>query len=269
MICGELKKKKIKKSNLNKKNKVGYKRNGIISFQNISFGYSSKKKVIKNLSLNFKANEAVGIIGPSGSGKTTLGDIFLGLYKPSKGKITFDKLNIHEPENNWNNLISYLPQEPFILDDNIINNITMGDLNNFNKENLDKALELSNCNEFVNKLQNRYNTNVGQRGIKLSGGQKKRIGIARAIYQNRPIILLDEATSNLDPENDKIVMNSINKLKKQKTILLITHKISNLKYMDKVIYINNGIIEKSGKPDLITKYILRKKILEFKNLSLD
>ena len=252
-----------------KKKKILYKNKSKIHFRNVSFGYSSKKKVLKNVSFSFDANQSIGIIGPSGSGKTTLGDLFLGLYKPNKGKIYFDNYDIHSSENNWNNLVSYLPQEPFMLDENIKNNIIMGSDNYFDKKNFKISVKLSNCIEFVKKLKNKFNTRVGQRGIKLSGGQKKRIGIARAIYQNKPILLLDEATSNLDPENDKLLMNSVNILKKTKTVLMITHKISNLKYMDKVIYINNGHVEKIGKPKTISNYILRKKISELKNLTLD
>ena len=259
---------KRNKPNITKK-KISYKKNCKIHFNNVSFGYSSNKKVLKNISFSFNSNQSIGIIGPSGSGKTTLGDLFLGLYKPNKGKIYFDKSDIHSLDNNWNNLVSYLPQEPFMLDENIKNNIIMGSDNFFDKKRFEIATKLSNCIEFVRKFKHKFNTRVGQRGIKLSGGQKKRIGIARAIYQNKPILLLDEATSNLDPENDKLVMNSLKILKKTKTILMITHKVSNLKYMDKVIYINNGNIEKIGKPKLVSNYILRKKISELKNLSLD
>lgn len=261
---------KLKRNKPNiKKKKILYKKKSKIHFNNVSFGYSSNKKVLKNISFSFNSNQSIGIIGPSGSGKTTLGDLFLGLYKPNKGKIYFDKFDIHSLDNNWNNLVSYLPQEPFMLDENIKNNIIMGSDNFFDKKRFEIAVKLSNCVEFVKKFKYKFNTRVGQRGIKLSGGQKKRIGIARAIYQNKPILLLDEATSNLDPENDKLVMNSLNILKKTKTILMITHKVSNLKYMDKVIYINNGHIEKIGKPKIISNYILRKKISELKNLTLN
>ena len=272
MVCGELKNSNFstKKNSPKKIFNINYNRKASFKFKNLVFGYSKKNKALKKINFEFKANQAIGIIGPSGSGKTTLGDIFLGLYKPDSGIIIYNGRNIHQENNNWNDMVSYLPQEPFILDDNILNNIAI----NINKKVLDNklfdnAVKLSNCHSFVKKLTFKYNTRVGQRGIRLSGGQKKRIGIARAIYQNRPIMLLDEATSNLDPENDRIIMNSIKILKKKKTVIMITHKISNLKYFDKIIYINNGIVEKIGVPNLVINYIKKKKTLELNKLILD
>ncbi len=189
-----------------------------------------KKNVLKDINLNFKTGEAIGIIGSSGSGKTTLGDLLMGLYEPEKGLITYDNKNINKYLSEWRSMIGYVPQDVFILDTNLRNNITVEfDEKSIDHEKLDSAIKMSNCEEYINKLPNKLDTKVGERGIKLSGGQRQRIGIARALYKNPDIILFDEATSNLDSVNEQDIIKSIVGLKNFKTLICISHKLSNLK----------------------------------------
>ena len=200
--------------------------------------------------------QAIGIIGNSGSGKTTLGDLLMGLYEPEKGLITYDNKNIKKYPNEWKSMIGYVPQDVFILDTNLRNNITVEfEEKNIDHEKLDRAIKMSNCEEYINKLPNKLDTEVGERGIRLSGGQRQRIGIARAIYKDPNIILFDEATSNLDSVNEQEIIKSIVGLKKFKTLNCISHKLSNLKNMDKIIIFKDGMIDKAGNSNDIISYL--------------
>ncbi len=213
-----------------------------IKFNNVSFKYeSSKINNLKNINLVINKNEFIGIVGPSGSGKTTLINIFIGLIKPSNGYLSVDgkKLNVENSE--WINKISYVPQSTFLMDTTIKENIAFAKKNiKFEDRKIDNLLKIVQLKKFVNNLPNKINSIVGERGSKISEGQKQRIGIARALYKDPEILILDEITSSLDADTENKIVSDINKMKGKKTILFISHKKNILDKCDKIIEVKNG-----------------------------
>ncbi|MBE5847931.1 MAG: ABC transporter ATP-binding protein [Lachnospiraceae bacterium] len=209
---------------------------------NISWQYPrSNKRVLDGLSLVIKKNEAVGIIGSSGAGKTTLSDIIMGLYKPQYGTVEIDGIDIFAIPKVWCKTVGYVPQKVFLTDDTIRANVTFG---LFEDEIDDKkvweAIEMAQLKTFVESLPDGIYTKVGERGVRLSGGQCQRIAIARALYYNPSILVLDEATSALDNETEKAVMEAIDSLLGKKTLIIIAHRLSTIKNCDSVYEIVDG-----------------------------
>lgn len=229
------------KNNLNIIRKKNYQSFNEIKFKNVSFKYNNDKNYIfKNINLTLKKNSIVGIVGKTGSGKTTLMDIISGLLKINSGSILLNDKNINNNIINWQNMISYVPQNIYISDSSIAENIAIKeDYSEINFDKIRASSEVACCDDFIEKKVDRYDTLIGNKGIRLSGGQAQRIGIARAIYQNSEILLLDEATSALDHETEKKVLNNLCKNNTRKLIIIISHKISTLKYCDKIIEVNN------------------------------
>lgn len=206
-----------------------------IEFKNVSFGYEDKKNIIENLNLNIKKNSIIGIKGKTGSGKSTFVDLLSGLLSPDKGKITVDGFELKNSIQGWQKKISYIDQKITLIDSTIAENIALGvKKNNIDKELLEQALLFSECSEFVNNFTNKYETYVGERGVRLSGGQIQRIGIARALYKNSEILILDEPTSSVDQNTENLIMKSIENLKNKKTIILISHRISTMKICQEI-----------------------------------
>ena len=240
----------IKKSNtLKVKNSSYYlddlKFQNQISLKNIFFKYEkSNDHVFKNINFTIRKNKFIGIIGHSGSGKTTLVDIISGLLKVDQGDIFIDNVNINNSLSALTNKIAYVPQDVFLLEDTIKSNIVFSELSdgnqNYNEQKLMNAIENSNLSSFVNNLSNKLDTYIGEDGVQLSGGQKQRIGIARALYKDSDIIIFDESTSALDKDAENKILFEINKLKKIKTIIYITHKENTLKYADEIYKISNN-----------------------------
>lgn len=259
VICKELQlinKSQIIEENESINTKIKYKNNKEIKISNLFFNYQKNKEILKNINFNFLTGQAIGIVGSSGTGKTTLGDLLMGLYMPTSGSITYDNFDISKNPTQWKKMLGYVPQEVFILDNSIKNNIAV----EFSDEKIDldkleNAIKFSNCEEFINKLAEGKDTQVGERGIKLSGGQRQRIGIARALYNEPDIILFDEATSSLDSKNEREIVKSIVGLRKNKTLICISHKISNLRNMDKIIVLKEGEIDKIGSANEIIEYL--------------
>jgi ABC-type multidrug transport system fused ATPase/permease subunit len=208
-----------------------------INIKNLFFQYG-KKEIFKNLSFQIKKNQTLGIVGESGSGKTTLINIFLGLLKASKGSITLSKKNGKEIKDIENLRMSHVPQEVFMFDDTLINNICLPGNHKIDYKLLDKALKQADLTSVIKKLPKGLNTKMGERGSKISGGQKQRIGLARALYHDTDLLILDEITSSLDIKSETNIINLISKIK-DKTILLITHKKKNLRVCDKILNLNN------------------------------
>ena len=204
-----------------------------IKIKNLTFRYG-KKYIFKNFSTIIKKNQKIGIIGESGSGKTTLINLFLGLLKPNKGDIKLIDSNGKLISLIKDLKLSHVPQEVFLFDDTLKNNICIPSNHKINENLLKKVLKQSDLEAFVKKLPHGLNTRVGERGSKISGGQKQRIGIARSLYHDTDLLILDEITSSLDAKSENNIMKVISKIK-NKTILLITHKKRNLKACDKVI----------------------------------
>ena len=215
-----------------------------IEIKNISFSYGSKK-ILKNINLTIKKNEVIGIIGKSGSGKSTLANIITGILKPEEGSIKIDnKLNINEALNFKQNLFGYIPQSTFLIDDTIKNNVVFGqNEKDFEKDLFWKSLQIARIDNFILSLKDKENSLVGEKGVKISGGQAQRIGIARALYRSPSIMLLDEATSSLDMETEKDFINSIKNVRDKFTMIIITHRLASLDICDKIYKIENGVFE--------------------------
>ena len=223
--------------------------NNLINISNLKFFYTSNKSIppIENVNLQIKKGEMVGIIGKSGAGKSTLINLILGLLSPSSGVINFDR-----KEFNKENIFSYVPQEIFLLDDTLRKNIAFGDYNeNIQDENVQEAIKSSGLHTFVEKNKKGLDLIVGERGIRLSGGEKQRVGIARALYKKPNILILDEATSSLDTITENSIIQSIDKLKQRLTIVMVSHRLSTIQNCDKVFLISNGKIKDSGTLDYL------------------
>jgi ATP-binding cassette subfamily C protein len=220
-----------------------------IKFENVFFLHeNSNAKILQNIFLEIKQGQKIGIIGKSGAGKSTLIDLILGLIKPTKGKILIDNLNLDYNLRDWQKQIGYVPQDIYLLDDTIKNNIAFGlNANDINQEAILKSIELSRLKDYIDSLEEKENTVVGNRGIKVSGGQKQRIGIARALYNNPRILILDEATSSLDTINERKIMEEIYNTAENITLIIVTHRHKSVSRCDKVYLLDNGKIIDEGK----------------------
>jgi len=226
-----------------------------IEIKNLCYNYKNTKiKTLKNINLNIKKGQSIGIFGPSGSGKSTLISLILGLLEPASGKIEIDGIDLSKKLIPWQRSIGYVPQSVYLIDDTISQNIAFGiSRDQINKEKIDKAIEASQLKEFINSLRDKSETIVGENGVRLSGGQIQRIGIARALYHNPSVVVFDEATSSLDYQTEKELMNDIDKLKKDKTLIIIAHRLITVEKTDHLIKIESGKIVKQGKPEEVLK----------------
>ena len=234
--------------NTNQTNLISLKDN--ISLKNVSYQYPDAPKAsLANINLTISAGAKVGIIGTTGSGKTTLVDIILGLLEVTKGQLLIDDKKIDKNNiRNWQRNIGYVPQQIFLSDKSISNNIAFGiNPDNVNQSDIEEVSKIANLHNFViNELPLKYNTIVGERGVRLSGGQIQRIGIARALYKKPELLILDESTSALDHNTEQLVMNEIFKLKKNMTIIIIAHRLSTLKKCDVIFRLEKGKINNKG-----------------------
>ena len=221
--------------------------NPSISIKNISFSYSKGIPVFSNFSLSIPPYQKVGIVGYSGAGKSTLVNLLLRFYDVDDGEIIIDKYNIKKDitQESLRDNISYIPQDPILFHRTIRENILYGKLD-ATEEELIEATKKAYCYDFINTLENKFDTLVGERGVKLSGGQRQRIAIARAILKNSPILILDEATSSLDTITEKEIQKALNNLMLNKTVIVIAHRLSTLNNMDRIITIDKGQIVEDG-----------------------
>ncbi|MDE6604101.1 MAG: ABC transporter ATP-binding protein/permease [Lachnospiraceae bacterium] len=213
-----------------------------ITVENVVWEYEGgTEPVLNGLDLEIKKGQAVAFIGHSGAGKTTLGDVILGLLEPQKGRVCIDGIDIREIGEGLGKLIGFVPQSIYMTDDTIRNNIAFGiDAKNIDDERIYAALEKAHLKEFVEGLPAGLNTLVGERGIRMSGGQRQRLAIARALYLDPQILVLDEATSALDAETETAVMESIDALQGEKTLIIIAHRLSTIRNCDAAYEIVNG-----------------------------
>jgi len=220
-----------------------------IELQNISFTYPGEnKKLINNINFSIDANSSVGFIGPTGCGKTTIVDIILGLIQPQYGSILIDG-QIISKENmiSWQSSIGYVPQVIYLSDDTILANIAFGvKAEDINQELAKEVIKILSLDKFINRLPYKYHTKVGERGAKLSGGERQLIGIARALYLKPKVLILDEATSALDFESEKKITDSINSLHKEITIIMIAHRLNTLSSCDKIFKFDRGNLIDQG-----------------------
>lgn len=231
--------------------------NKVITLKNIYYTYpNSAKVVLKDINLIIPCKQIVGIIGTTGSGKTTLVDIISGVLDPQKGSLEVDNKIIGKNNiKSWQRLIGYVPQKIYLSDTTISNNIAFGvDKKNINQEAVERAAKIANLHEFIiNELPEKYQTTVGERGIRLSGGQCQRIGIARAVYNNPQLLIFDEATSALDNMTEHVIMDTIKNLKNKITIILIAHRLNTLKNCNTIFLLQNGKLILQGKYDDLKK----------------
>lgn len=212
-----------------------------ISINKISFSYNEDKELFNKLDFHIKKNECVGIIGASGTGKSTLIDLIMGFYEPSNGNILINGININRYDKSWKNKIGYVPQHSYLFDSSIAQNIAF----TYNKETIDylkinEVIKLAQLKNFVDNLPNKIHENIGENGAKLSSGQKQRIAIARCLYFQPKLIILDEATSNLDIDNEDNFFKSIENILNQNTTIIISHRKNSLKSCSKIFELKNN-----------------------------
>ncbi len=227
---------------------------GSIEFKNAYFKYDENEDlIIKNLNFKINKGEHVSLVGPSGAGKTTICNLLQRFWDLNKGKILIDGHNIKEiPLKQLHRTIGVVEQNIFLFPGTILENIKYGNIN-ATKEEIINAAKNANLFNFICSLPNGFETNIGERGIKLSGGQKQRISIARTFLKNPTILILDEATSSLDTETEKIIKDSLNKLSKNKTTITIAHKPSTIKNSEKILVLEDGSIKSQGTHEELLK----------------
>lgn len=225
---------------------------GEITFDKVDFAYHKGSSVFNGLNVTIPAGQKVGLVGFSGSGKTTFVNLILRFYDLQSGRILIDKQNIAEvTQESLRAQIAMIPQDPTLFHRTLMENIRYGRLNATDEEVI-QASKLAHCHEFIGKLDEGYNALVGERGIKLSGGQRQRIAIARAILKNAPILILDEATSSLDSVTEKLIQESLQHLMKDRTTIIVAHRLSTLTDMDRILVFRKGeIIEDGSKENLL------------------
>jgi subfamily B ATP-binding cassette protein MsbA len=223
-----------------------------IKFNNVRFSYD-ESDVLQNINLDIKKGETIALVGESGSGKTTLSDLIPRFYDVNEGSITIDGVDLRELRvKDLRELIGIVSQEAILFNDTVRNNIAFG-MPDATDEQIMEAAKIANAHDFIQSLENRYDTIIGERGNKLSGGQKQRLSIARAILKNPPILILDEATSALDTESEKIVQDALNKLMQNRTSVVIAHRLSTIKHADCIYVMNKGEIVEYGTHDELLK----------------
>ena len=217
-----------------------------IKLENVSFKYGNELPlIIKNINLEIKKGERIGIKGSTGCGKSTLIDLIMGLLIPTSGRVLIDNDDIHKKNNlgKWQKNITHVPQNIYLTDSSFAENIAFGiPKKAVDLDKVKKVAEMAKISSFIESTQKGYNTFVGEAGINISGGQKQRIGIARALYKNAELIIFDEATSALDQVTENSVMQSINNIKPDVTIIFIAHRLSTLESCDKILELKNGNI---------------------------
>ena len=239
-----------------------------VVFNNVSFAYNDDNKVLNNVSFAARQGEITALVGPSGGGKTTVSRLAARFWDASSGKITVGGMDISqiEPETLLS-LYSIVFQDVTLFNTSIMENIRLGKKDATDEEVL-YAARLANCDEFANKMPNGYHTEIGENGCNLSGGERQRISIARAFLKNAPIILLDEATASLDVENETLIQTALSRLIKNKTVLVIAHRMRTVENADKIIVLSNGTVTETGNPnELMNKNGLFRHMVELQTAS--
>ncbi|MEJ9281865.1 MULTISPECIES: ABC transporter ATP-binding protein [Ureibacillus] len=219
---------------------------GNISFNNVSFQYDESKPVLRNISFNIQAGQTIAFVGPSGAGKTTICSLIPRFYDVNAGAITIDGIDVRDiTQKSLREQIGIVQQDVFLFTGTIRENIEYGRLG-ASFEEIQAAAEKAHLKEFIESLPDGYETQIGERGLKLSGGQKQRIAIARMFLKNPPILILDEATSALDTETEMMIQKSLNELSKNRTTLVIAHRLATIRNADRIIVVTKNGIEEQG-----------------------
>ena len=237
-------------------NQPGFESQGSgLKFENVFYSYpNTSKTTLSNINLSIDWGEMIGVVGQTGAGKSTLVDLMTGLLLPNKGEITINGRPIIECRNSCQNLIAYVPQHVFLLDDTIANNIAFGlSKHRIDKQRIIDVLEMVSLKELVLGLEHGLETVVGERGVRFSGGQRQRIGIARALYRDPRILILDEATSALDNETETQIRRVITNIRENRILVIVAHRLSSIRECDNLIFIKNGEIDSISPFDELAK----------------
>jgi subfamily B ATP-binding cassette protein MsbA len=218
-----------------------------VAFEDVQFSYDSQEEtVLDDVSFEFKAGEFIGFAGPSGAGKSTIVSLLTRMYEPDSGEITvnqtsLNRLNLDE----WRSRVSVVRQDPFIFNDTLRYNVTVGNREAPQNE-IERVCEIAQVTEFLDELPNRYETNLGDNGVRLSGGQRQRISIARALLKDSDVLVLDEATSDLDSKLEELVHDAIETMERNQAMLVIAHRLSTVMNADRIYTMQNGEITETG-----------------------
>ena len=236
-----------------------------IEFKNVGFSYHNfdDKKILQSVNLKVDKGKMIALVGQSGAGKTTMVDLLPRFYDVSEGEILIDGKNIRDYKlKDLRGLFGMVSQESILFNDSVFNNIAFG-MENITREKVMDAAKIANAHDFIMKLEHGYDSTIGDRGGKLSGGERQRLTIARAVLKNPPILILDEATSSLDSNSEKLVQDALLKLMKGRTTVVIAHRLSTIQYADEIIVMQDGKVSERGNHiGLMAKEGIYKKLVE-------
>lgn len=219
----------------------------------VTFGYpNGEGNVLNSVDLRINKGESIALIGPSGAGKTTLADILLGLLKPQEGKVMMDGLDIEALGEDWSQIVGYVPQTMYLIDDTVKNNVAFGEAEQeIDETRVWEVLRIAQLDTYIKGLKNGIETKVGEMGVNFSGGQRQRMAIARALYRNPDILILDEATAALDNETEAEVMRAIEALQGYKTLIIVAHRLTTIKKCDIIYEVKDGTVIRKSKEDIV------------------
>ena len=226
---------------------------GAIKFSDVSFGYQSGKTVLNKINLDITPGETIALVGSTGSGKTTIIQLIARFYSPTQGSISIDGVDIKEFNiDSLRSQISFVDQNVRLFNDTVKGNIALGQTKVMSDKKIKHAADVSNASEFIEQMEDGFDTEIGEDGTKLSGGQRQRLAIARAIAKDSPILILDEATSALDSATEKQVQEAIDEMQKDRTTIIIAHRLSTIQKADRIIVLSQGdIIEQGSHQELL------------------
>ena len=224
-----------------------------IDFKDVTFSYDKKVNVLKNINVSIKKGDFIALVGESGSGKTTFSDLIMNFHSFKNGNINIDDIDIRNINvNSLRKKIGLVSQDSILFNDTVSNNIKLGSPQSSNKDVYESAKK-ANAFEFIEKMSDKFDTNIGEKGVRISGGQKQRLAIARAIIKNPDILILDEATSALDSHSEKKIQEAIDSFSNEMTLIIIAHRLSTIKKADKILFFDNGEIVENGTHEELMK----------------
>jgi len=238
-----------------------------IEYRDVSFKYE-KEEVLQNINFKVEKGKAIALVGHSGGGKSTLADLLPRFYDPTKGEVLVDGTNLRDYKiKDLRGLMGIVTQESILFNDTVFNNIAFG-MTGAKKEDVEKAAQIANAHEFIVQMEKGYESNIGDMGTKLSGGQRQRLSIARAIMKNPPILILDEATSSLDTESERLVQEALNNLMKNRTSIVIAHRLSTIQSADEIVVVQEGaIVERGSHNELLSLGGVYKKLFDMQTFA--